>query len=119
MTLFAAHLILPFPFTRYDVQPAQADDVANTVAGVSGPRLLVGDFNAATWGAIVARPRERAGMNVLTGPGGSWPTFLPRQMGIPIDHVMASPELALLSRRLLTVTGSDHRAVLTEIAFTN
>jgi len=119
MTLFAAHLILPFPFTRYDVQPAQADDVANTVAGVSGPRLLVGDFNAATWGAIVARPRERAGMSVLTGPGGSWPTFLPRQMGIPIDHVMASAELALLSRRLLTVTGSDHRAVLTEIAFTN
>ena len=117
LTLFAAHLILPFPFTRYDVQPAQADDVANTVASVPGPRLLVGDFNAATWGTAVARSRERAGLNVLTGPGGSWPTFLPKQLGIPIDHVMASPELALLSRRLLAVDGSDHRAVLTEIAF--
>jgi endonuclease/exonuclease/phosphatase (EEP) superfamily protein YafD len=117
LTLFAAHLILPFPFTRFDVQPAQADDVATTVAGVSGARILVGDFNAATWGAVVARQREKAGLTALTGPGGSWPTFLPRQMGIPIDHVMASSELALLSRDLLTASGSDHRAVLAEIAF--
>ncbi len=117
LSLFAAHLILPFPFTPFDVQPAQADDVATAVGSVSGPRLLVGDFNAATWGAGVAVPRVRAGLSVLTGSGGSWPTFLPRHAGIPIDHVLASSELVLASRKLLTAYGSDHRALLAEIAF--
>lgn len=117
LTLFAAHLILPFPFTRFDVQPAQAADLATSLAAVSGPRLLVGDFNAATWAASVAKPSEAAGFKILTGAGGTWPTFLPRHMGIPIDHVLASPGLVLASRKLLTVYGSDHRAVLSEIAF--
>ena len=117
LSLFAAHLILPFPFTAFDVQPAQADDVSTAAASVSGPRLLVGDFNAATWSAIVAKPRERAGLTALTGYGGTWPTFLPRHASIPIDHVLASPELVPVSRKLLTAYGSDHRAVLAEIAF--
>lgn len=116
LTLFAAHLTVPFPFRRFEVQPAQAADVAAVVGAVSGPRLLVGDFNAATWGATMAEQRE-AGLRILTGAGGSWPTFLPRHMSVPIDHVLASPDLVLASRELITVYGSDHRAVLAEIAF--
>jgi endonuclease/exonuclease/phosphatase (EEP) superfamily protein YafD len=119
LSLFAAHLTLPFPFRSFADQPAEADDVAGAVASVSGPRVLVGDFNAATWGAAMAKQRERAGLTALTGLGGSWPTFLPKHAGIPIDHVLASPELVLMSRELRTVYGSDHRAVLTEIAFKN
>jgi endonuclease/exonuclease/phosphatase (EEP) superfamily protein YafD len=63
--------------------------------------------------------RDTSEMTLLTGPGGSWPSILPRQVGIPIDHVLASPELTLLSRDLIAVLGSDHRAVLTEIALKN
>ena len=119
LTLFAAHLTLPFPFNRFDAQPEQADDVAGSVAAVEGARLLVGDFNAATWSTTIAKQRQRAGLTALTGRGGSWPTFLPMHMGIPIDHVLASSELVPLSRQLITVPGSDHRAVLAEIAFKN
>jgi endonuclease/exonuclease/phosphatase (EEP) superfamily protein YafD len=118
LTLFAAHLILPFPFTRFATQPAQADDLAASVASVSGPRLLVGDFNAATWSASVAKQRD-SGLTALTGPGGSWPTFLPKHLGIPIDHVLTSSDLAPRSRKFINVAGSDHRAVLAEIAFKN
>lgn len=117
LTLFAAHLTLPFPFNRYGRQPEQAAEVAGAVKAPAGARLLVGDFNAASWGATMIHISDAAGLTTLTGPGGSWPSFLPRQMGIPIDHVLASPELAFLSRELVAVTGSDHRAVLTEIAF--
>lgn len=65
----------------------------------------------------MARPQQQLDMTLLTGSDGSWPTFLPRAIGIPIDHVFATKELALLSRKLFTVLGSDHRAVLAEIAF--
>lgn len=119
LTLFAAHLILPFPFTAFDIQPAQADDVAAAVASTSGARLLIGDFNAATWSASVTKQRERAGLTALTGPGGTWPTFLPLHMGIPIDHVLTSNELVAHKREVITIAGTDHRAVLAEVAFKN
>ena len=117
LNLFAAHLTLPFPFNRYGMQPEQAAEVADAVKAATGARLLVGDFNAAGWGAAMRNIGDAAGLTALTGPGGSWPSFLPRQLGIPIDHVLASPELALVSRELIAVKGSDHRAVLAEIAF--
>lgn len=78
---------------------------------------MSGDFNAATWGATMSALRERTGMEILTGVGGTWPTFLPRHLGIPIDHVMASDDLVMRTREVINVPGSDHRAVVTEIAF--
>lgn len=119
LTLFAAHFTLPFPFRNFADQPAQAEDLAAAITASAGPRLLVGDFNTAAWGASMGHIREASGLTILTGPGGSWPSMLPRQIGIPIDHVLATPELALLSRELVAVAGSDHRAVIAEIAFRN
>jgi endonuclease/exonuclease/phosphatase (EEP) superfamily protein YafD len=40
---------------------------------------------------------------------------LPSALGITIDQVYASPDLAFVSRRLGQSTGSDHRPVVTEI----
>ncbi len=111
------HLSLPYPIDRCCVQTAEIEEVVETIATVSGPRILAGDFNASAWAATMSRPREQLNMTLLTGGDGTWPTFLPRAMSIPIDHVLATQELSLLSRRLVTVSGSDHRAVLAGIAF--
>jgi endonuclease/exonuclease/phosphatase (EEP) superfamily protein YafD len=118
LTLFAAHLSLPYPLERRrTAQMDEAREVAEVVNNVAGPRLLVGDFNASPWSTSVGLIRTFAALDVLTGPGGTWPSFLPKHVAIPIDHVLASRDVALLSRRLITVFGSDHRAVLAEIAF--
>ena len=117
LTLFPAHLSLPFPLDRRGSQTGEIDEIVATIATVKGPRILAGDFNASAWAATMAHPREQLNMSILTGGDGSWPTFLPRAMSIPIDHVLVTPELALMSRKLLTLPGSDHRAVLAEIAF--
>jgi endonuclease/exonuclease/phosphatase (EEP) superfamily protein YafD len=119
LTLFPTHLSLPYPLNGRDAQTGEIKDVVETIAGISGPRLLVGDFNASPWAVTMALPQKQLNMTLLTGADGTWPTFLPRAMGIPIDHVLASEELALQSRKLFTVSGSDHRAVLAEIAFKN
>jgi endonuclease/exonuclease/phosphatase (EEP) superfamily protein YafD len=117
LTIFPTHLSLPYPLNGRDAQTGEIKEVVATIAGISGPRLLVGDFNASTWGATMMLARTQLNMTLLTGSNGTWPTFLPRALGIPIDHVLASEELALQSRKLFTVSGSDHRAVLAEIAF--
>lgn len=117
LTLFPTHLSLPYPLSRRGDQLGEVEEVVSTVAAVAGPRILAGDFNASAWAATMRRLREKLNMTLLTGGDGTWPTFLPRAMSIPIDHVLATQELALLSRKLFTVSGSDHRAVLAEIAF--
>lgn len=117
LTLFPTHLSLPYPLNGRDMQTGEIAEIVSTIATVSGPRLFTGDFNASSWAATMALPRERLNMTLLTGGDGTWPTFLPRAMSIPIDHVLATQEFALVSRKLLTVSGSDHRAVLAEIAF--
>ena len=118
LTLFPTHLSLPYPLNGRDAQTGEIKEVVEALAGITGPRILAGDFNASAWGATMTRARTQLSMTLLTGASGTWPTFLPRALGIPIDHVLASEELALQSRKVFTVSGSDHRAVLAEIAFT-
>jgi endonuclease/exonuclease/phosphatase (EEP) superfamily protein YafD len=119
LTLFAAHLSLPPWLHPRHSQMDEIKEIAETVNGRTGPRLLVGDFNASTWGAVITHARTFAALDVLTGASGTWPTFLPRDMGIPIDHMLASQEVTFVSRTLITIPGSDHRAVLAEIRFKN
>lgn len=117
LTLLPTHLSLPYPLSRRGDQTGEIEEVVTTVAGIGGPRILLGDFNASPWATAMSKFQTQLDMTLLTGGDGSWPTFLPRAMGIPIDHVLATEELALQSRKLFTVSGSDHRAVLAEIAF--
>jgi endonuclease/exonuclease/phosphatase (EEP) superfamily protein YafD len=119
LTLFAAHLSLPPLLQGRNSQLPEMQEIAETVNAVSGPRLLVGDFNASTWGAVITSARNYAALEVLPGPSGTWPSFLPRDMGIPIDHMLASQDVTFLSRQVITMPGSDHRAVLAEIAIKN
>jgi endonuclease/exonuclease/phosphatase (EEP) superfamily protein YafD len=117
LTLLPTHLSLPYPLNGREMQTGEIKEVVTTVAGINGPRILLGDFNASPWATTMALPQTELSMTLLTGGDGSWPTFLPRAMGIPIDHILATPEFALKSRKLFTVSGSDHRAVLAEVAF--
>lgn len=116
MNIFATHLTRPFPFAPIASQDRQADDLAAALKGWPGPKLLVGDLNAPPWGHVVKTVKNQADLHVSLGPSGTWHARLPPPLRIPIDHVMASEGLAFASRKVLTLPGSDHAAVLTEIA---
>jgi endonuclease/exonuclease/phosphatase (EEP) superfamily protein YafD len=119
LTLFATHMTRPFPNRPYWAQRAQAEEIGGDVGTVAGAKLIVGDFNAAPWGYVMHAIMERGRVNVLTGAGGTWPSALPPQLRIPIDHMMAGEGLRFVSRRVLPATGSDHLPVLAEIAVTD
>ncbi len=116
MNIFATHLTRPFPFAPVAAQGQQADDLAAALRGWPGPKLLVGDFNAVPWGHVVKTVTEQANLHVSLGTGGTWHAKLPPLVRLPIDHVMATEGIAFASRKVLTLTGSDHAAVLTEVA---
>jgi endonuclease/exonuclease/phosphatase (EEP) superfamily protein YafD len=92
--------------------------VADAVArGAPGPTVVVGDLNATRWSAGFA-PLIGAGLrDSATGWGWqpTWPADL-GPLGVPIDHVLHSPDLRVVSRSVPAWPGSDHRAVQAVLA---
>jgi endonuclease/exonuclease/phosphatase (EEP) superfamily protein YafD len=119
MPVTAVHLRRPFPFSDVGNQMRQAVDVSNLVSTWSGAQLVMGDFNAAPWSAVMKTILRSNRLGLLTGSGGTWPSVLPKQMRIPIDHMMAGRGLSFVSRELPGFVGSDHVPVLARVAVTD
>lgn len=116
MNIFATHLTRPFPFAPIASQERQADDLGQALRGWPGPKILVGDLNAPPWGRVLKTVENQADLHASLGAAGTWYARLPPAMRVPIDHVLASHAFAFASREVLQLPGSDHAAVLTEIA---
>jgi endonuclease/exonuclease/phosphatase (EEP) superfamily protein YafD len=119
LKMFATHMTRPFPNRPWSAQRAQAEEIAKDVAVWPGAKLVLGDFNAAPWGHVIRTIEVGGNVSVLTGAGGTWPSLLPPQMRIPIDHMLAGPGLTFVSRQVLPKIGSDHLPVVGEIAVTD
>ena len=77
--------------------------------------LVIGDLNATPWSPRLAGLLE-AGELRWTGDGlATWPTRLPRWLGLPIDHVLVSAGVGVQAWSSVTLPGSDHRAVVVEL----
>ncbi len=100
---------------------------------VSGPRVVMGDFNTTTSSPLLKRFLSATGLLDSRMGFGRQPTWnhFPGQVpvaisnslskvwkpGFAIDHVFVSEELSVLERRTVPIPGSDHLAVLVTLKF--
>lgn len=119
LTLIGTHLTRPWPFDVPHAQWYQADEVGGEVGGWPGAKLVVGDFNAVPWGYTMRTIAREGRVSILTGGGGTWPSWAPPQFRAPIDNMLAGEGLSFVSRRVLPTVGSDHAPVLAEVAVTD
>jgi endonuclease/exonuclease/phosphatase (EEP) superfamily protein YafD len=107
------HLEWPWPRPQW----VQIDRLPEVLAGLAQPSLLAGDFNATPWSAAVKAVAAAGGWRVVPGVGPSWMAlqlpFLPAaKVGLPIDNLLVSPQVAVGEVRTLEATASDHLPVL-------
>ena len=114
--LLGVHLTRPWPFQEQWGQISQTMVLEAIVEDLDGPVVVAGDFNSVSSGRIGRQVRGDIGLHPAPGFPGTWPSFLPSALGVTIDHVWATPDLAFVSRRLGKPNGSDHRPVVTEIS---
>jgi endonuclease/exonuclease/phosphatase (EEP) superfamily protein YafD len=76
-------------------------------------QILVGDLNATPWCHAFRSLLSRTGLTDTARGRGWQPTWNVGSLlfQIPIDHVLASPDLIATERSIGPDTGSDHRAV--------
>lgn len=115
LNVVGVHLTRPWPFQEQWGQISQTMALQAAVEDLEGPVLVAGDFNSVSSARIGKQVRRDLGLHPAAGFPGTWPAALPAPLGVTIDQVYASPDLAFVRRRLGDPTGSDHRPVVTEI----
>jgi endonuclease/exonuclease/phosphatase (EEP) superfamily protein YafD len=93
--------------------------VAAHMAGLPGPRMLVGDLNATPWSPVFRGLLAASGLvDTRCGHGWqpTWPAGMPL-LWIPLDHALISDELAVWERRVGPGVGSDHYPVVLGVSW--
>lgn len=108
-TIVSQHLQWPWPFGHW----RQLDELQETLGLLRGPVLIAGDFNATPWSAALATYAAASGTTPMTGIGFTWllralPGTLAPYIGLPIDHVLATPGIVIRRLGTLAPTASDH-----------
>ena len=81
--------------------------------------MVLGDFNCAPWSPHFRRLCGGAKLRDAARGSGFAPTWYPSRVpiGIPIDHVLVGPAVAVEEHRVGPALGSDHRPVLVDLRF--
>jgi len=115
VNIVGVHLTRPWPYQFQWGQISQTMALTDIRRGLTGPVIVAGDFNSVSSARIGRQVQQEMGLLPAPGFPGTWPAALPSPLGITIDQVYRSPDLALVSRKLGRPNGSDHRPVITEL----
>ncbi len=134
VSLLVAHPVSPFLPNRLATQRKSFDMWVNNRKHYGENLVIVGDLNTTPWSAEFKRLITQTDLRdsqLGFGIQPSWPTFfipfefrnkhtaqpsrLLQPLAIPIDHVLVSPRIEVLDRRVGPFVGSDHLPVLAEI----
>ncbi len=95
------------------LRDAAADNPSDT------PTIFAGDFNASQDHAAFRRILDTGLRDAARLAGAartpSWPARTAPAAGTQIDHVLVSEEFSASDARFLSVTGSDHRALVVDL----
>jgi endonuclease/exonuclease/phosphatase (EEP) superfamily protein YafD len=111
-----AHPMSPVGAEYIQRRNAQIEAIARHAGAAQMPLVLAGDLNLTMWNDAY-RPLVDAGLHNARaghGIGATWPAIGP--LGVPIDHILASPGVRLRNFRVLPGIGSDHLPVTAEFS---
>ena len=125
VTVTAVHVLAPMHGREHGWQ-RELGLLRSGVAGVAGPQLVAGDFNASRDHRPFRQLLE-AGFHDCADaarrrrwPAFTWPSARPRLPVMRLDHVLATRvDFVVLACRTLRVPDTDHRGVLAVVQLVN
>lgn len=105
------------PKSGFEVRNSQLADIAAQRSGFGKDLVVVGDLNISQWSPYFSRFIGATGLRDSQrgfGVQPSWPANAPL-LRVPIDHVLVSPGIAVINRRLGPDIGSDHLPVIADL----
>lgn len=123
LRIISAHLSWPWPFGQnLQLDELESDPSLAEFSTTENPTIIAGDFNSVTWSNTVSRMEKLTATRHVSGIGPTWlsykfPEFLRPYLGLPIDQILLSKQLDLVSAKRLPSIGSDHLPVMVEFQF--
>lgn len=122
--LIATHSPAPMDSETWENRNEHFQDLGRYVSGLADPVLVAGDLNITMWSPHFDNLLEQTGLLETRNGYGVEPTFpasrwgldLPWPLRVPLDHVLASEEWAVLSCKTGPHVGSDHLPLIVEVA---
>ena len=116
--VLATHPVPPIGPAYSQSRNAQLAELASRIRDTQRlPLVFVGDLNATPWCAAFRDFVRQSGLrNASQGRGlyPTWPASFPSFLRIPIDHVLHTPDIEIISRQTGPRVGSDHRPVIVD-----
>tara|TARA_B100001079_G_scaffold244919_1_gene232505 strand:- start:372 stop:1055 length:684 start_codon:yes stop_codon:yes gene_type:complete len=120
LTLIGTHLYPPESQYYFKLTIDQMEYLINFLKKTNQSIILFGDLNMA--------PTSKRFINFLNdtklftytslkNPIFTWPSFLPKYLGIQIDHVLFSKNFKMINRKTTKSFDSDHRPLIVDLAF--
>jgi endonuclease/exonuclease/phosphatase (EEP) superfamily protein YafD len=116
--VLAIHPVSPVSARRAQRRDEQLAFAAEWALAQSGPAIVVGDFNATPWSHAfrgLLASTDLANSQRGFGVQASYSAHTSFLFRVPIDHLLHTPDLAVLDRRLGPAIGSDHFPLLVEL----
>ncbi|HEX7099058.1 MAG TPA: endonuclease/exonuclease/phosphatase family protein [Acidimicrobiia bacterium] len=119
VAVLGIHPLAPTTAERSALRNAQIQFAEEWSREQSGPHVVTGDFNATPWSYPFRRLLARTDLvNSQKGFGVSatFPASGNFLLRIPIDHLVHTPDLVVVDRRLGPSLGSDHFPLVVDLA---
>lgn len=117
LNVFAVHLLSPLGERQWRWRNDGLKVLAASVRNAEGPTVVAGDFNTTPYSVFFRTFLEETGLRppgVHGLPRATWFSSVP-WVGLPIDHVLLSPEITVERAWTGPSAGSDHFAVFAEL----
>ncbi|MBU2713408.1 endonuclease/exonuclease/phosphatase family protein [Zooshikella harenae] len=120
LAVFTTHPLPPVSVSYSLLRDFQLEATAKFLQSIVAPYVLVGDLNTTPWSPAFTQLMKRANLkNARQGMGilPTWPAPLPL-LRIPIDHVLHSEKIQIISMEVADNIGSDHLPIVAKMNLT-
>ncbi|MCB8836067.1 endonuclease/exonuclease/phosphatase family protein [Aurantimonas sp. VKM B-3413] len=109
VTIVSQHMRWPWPGGQWH----HLSSLQGELLGLEPPTLVAGDFNGTPWGAVARHYAELTNTRIVPHVGATWLVrpltgSLGPIIGLPLDNVLASPTIQIISVERQEATSSDH-----------
>lgn len=121
LTVFGTHALPPVDDVYSRRRNSQLSAVADFLASVSGPKILLGDLNATPWSFVFGNLLERSSLRDSSLGMGVRPTWPAGSLilKLPIDFCLVSREILVRDRWIGPSVGSDHYPLAVDFSLEN
>jgi endonuclease/exonuclease/phosphatase (EEP) superfamily protein YafD len=116
--LIAAHPLVPLLAWKAEQRKKALEYMAERAGAAQIPVILAGDLNLTPHSPYFTRLERRGRLRDTASGRAPAPTWLSpvAPFGLRIDHVLVSPEIGVIARRVSPGFGSDHRGLIVDLA---